>query len=323
MSTSAQALEQAWRSGVLIPGAAAPGAQARVRIGRLGRGESFEAWEIRPEHGPALTVRVPWRDPQQQVAAMAREQQMLRYVPAGIGPRALALHAEAARSPIGAPCLVTTHVPGRVLAPRDWSEEHLHTHARLLARLHREPQAAPRSPSWSEETSSLFAGWSAQLAAEDPHALAPVLTLAQEICARAAPMIDAAPRRALCHGDLCATNIVWDGERCAYIDFEWAMVDDPARDLAIIGGRVHGGPWYVPMDEDRTIGFVREHLRALGGSAEDEDGLRGRMRAWTAYERSAMLMHLAERAGESAFHAGVLPGLRDRLTAELEGGGVR
>ena len=45
--------------------------------------------------------------------------------------------------------------------------------------------------------------------------------------------------------------------------------------------------------------------------------LRERMRAWTAYERTAMLVHVASRAATRASHRQVLPVLRGTLAAEL------
>lgn len=315
----ARRLEEAWRRGALVPAAPVPDAGARVRIGRMGRGESFEAWEIRPEAGPALTIRIPWQDPGHHAPAMAGEVLALERIPAGIGPQPLALHEDAARSPIGLPCLVTTHMPGRILAPEAWTDAHLRAHARRLAALHRAEEPW-RAPSWAEETGALFAQWTAQLAPGDPHRLGPVIAAAQQECAVTAEEIDAAPRWTLCHGDLCATNIVWEDDRCAYIDFEWAMADDPARDLAIIGGPVHAGPWYVPMDETQVAGFVQEYRARcgeLGGLVEDASALRSRMRAWTFYERTAMLVHVAGRAEHSALHARVLPQLRGTLATAL------
>ena len=132
---------------------------------------------------------------------------------------------------------------------------------------------------------------------------------------------------ALCHGDLCATNILWEhgagGPTARYIDFEWAQGDDPARDLAILGGAVHGGPWYVPLAEEQVAAFVEEYVRARGELGEvpagiaDVGALRERMRAWTAYERTAMLVHVASRAATRASHRQVLPVLQGTLAAEL------
>ena len=45
--------------------------------------------------------------------------------------------------------------------------------------------------------------------------------------------------------------------------------------------------------------------------------LRERMRAWTAYERTAMLVHVASRAATRASHRQVLPVLQGTLAAEL------
>src|SRR5699024_7093633 len=82
------------------------------------------------------------------------------------------------------------------------------------------------------------------------HGLEPFLEAALTGVAGIEDQIASLEGFSLCHGDLCATNILWAGTdaassdpRVQYIDFEWAQGDDPARDLAIIGGRVHGGPW--------------------------------------------------------------------------------
>ena len=102
-----------------------------------------------------------------------------------------------------------------------------------------------------------------------------------------------------------------------------AQGDDPARDLAIIGGPVHGGPWYVPLAEEQVTAFVDEYVRARGELGEvpagiaDVGALRERMRAWTAYERTAMLVHVASRAATRASHRQVLPVLQGTLAAEL------
>ena len=49
----------------------------------------------------------------------------------------------------------------------------------------------------------------------------------------------------------------------------------------------------------------------------DVPSLRERMRAWTAYERTAMLVHVASRAATRASHRRVLPVLRGTLADEL------
>ena len=52
-------------------------------------------------------------------------------------------------------------------------------------------------------------------------------------------------------------------------------------------------------------------------SVVDVAALRERMRAWTAYDRTAMLVHVASRAATRAAHRRVLPVLRGTLAQEL------
>ncbi|WP_262424933.1 phosphotransferase family protein [Brachybacterium sp. Z12] len=182
------------------------------------------------------------------------------------------------------------------------------------------PEVDEEIESWSQAHGSVIA----------EHGLAPLLEAARGVVAAADAEIAQLGGFVLAHGDLCSTNILWDGSdevtgapRVQYIDFEWAQGDDPARDLANLGGAVHGGPWYVPLTEEQVDEFVRAYVRARGehgdvpDSASDVASLRHRMRAWTAYERSAMLVHVASRASTRASHRRVLPMLRGTLAEEL------
>ena len=87
---------------------------------------------------------------------------------------------------------------------------------------------------------------------------------------------------------------------------------------------MHGGPWYVPMDEQRVTRFVECYLQARAETGEvpeavaDVAALRRRMHAWTAYERTAMLVHVASAASTRVSHQRVLPCLRSTLAAHLD-----
>lgn len=332
----------AWREGVLVPGRSSEAAVALAGIG-----ESFAAWRLEPSDGGGpLTVRVLWRESGEIAQAIGKEVPALEQLPPGIGPVSIAQHPDADASPIGKPCIVTTHVPGRVLDPADWTPAHLAAHARLLAAMHRRSypgrgelaadgdplRALRRGPmSMVGEVDLAFGWWREHEPAVCADATNTVLMdAARAVCVSAQGAFDAAPDFVLAHGDLCATNIVWDEDagdspRPGYIDFEWAQVDDRARDLAIIGGAVRGGPWYVPLDADGLEAFLRTYVaasRALEPERPiDVDSLRARRDAWVAYERTAMLLHVTRRAAAGdALHRGVLPILRWTLAEHL---GVR
>ncbi|PWH06017.1 aminoglycoside phosphotransferase family protein [Brachybacterium endophyticum] len=373
-------IRRAWREGALLPPPREGGREHRrsgppeqprltsadgeAQVQLLGTGETFAAWHLSAPDGAELMVRIPWHAPahplSDEIAALAQ-------VPAGVGPRPVALHESAEASPLGVPYLVTTPIAGRILMPGAWDRPHLLAHADRLAQLHRVttpgrgPVALGADP-W-ERMSAARLSLPELFAADTQHVDAAVLDLAggpallhaAERALRASdPAFADLEGFVLSHGDLCATNIVWQGTPTAslpgYIDFEWAMGDDPARDLAIIGGSVHGGPWYVPLGGEDLDAFVDRYLGArtqpedapapprVEGRAQlspapvlDPAGLRSRRDAWEVYEKTAMLLHVAGRvrdetveecaddAGTTTPYRRALPVLQSTLAARLGG----
>ncbi|UEJ81291.1 aminoglycoside phosphotransferase family protein [Brachybacterium halotolerans subsp. kimchii] len=324
------------------------GGPAHVEL--LGTGETFAAWRLRAEDGTALLVRIPWHAP---AHPLADELAALTQLPPDVGPEPLALHDDAESSPLGAPYLVTTPVPGRILAPAQWTRDHLAAHAERLAHLHRvaTPGRGPvtlGADPWERMESgrlSLLELFEADTESVDAEVLAGVggpgilRSAAQRLRAADSAFADL-EGFVLSHGDLCATNIVWDAQVPRFIDFEWSMGDDPARDLAIIGGPVHGGPWYVPLAEEDIEDFMGSYLHArtrLDDASElprlegqtpllpartlDPAGLRARRDAWEVFEKTAMLLHVAGRVAERRaaddHYSTALPILRDTLRARL------
>lgn len=323
-----------------------PGLYGPVEIALLGTGTTFAAWRLRQVPvGREFLIRIARRAPAQP---LRREVAALTLTPRGLGPEPVALCEDAATSPLGAPYIVTTVVAGRELPPSAWTPDHLRVHARRLAQLHRvlapgrgpvalSPMGGDAPDPWADvdlaplDLMAELDGVVDAAAAEgtvDRCGLGPLVGTARRFCAeRADAFADPLPW-VLSHGDLCATNILWpEGDGAGgrgggadpgtpdYIDFEWAQADDPARDLEIIGGSVHGGPWYVPMDDEMIDAFLAEYLTAREGltplvptsahhsGVEVEQGrtlpaldpvaLRIRRDAWEAYEKTAMLLHLA------------------------------
>ncbi|WP_114854017.1 aminoglycoside phosphotransferase family protein [Brachybacterium sp. YJGR34] len=355
-------LVEAWREGTLVlplredtTPVRFPGLHKSVlpaslsgpaRASLAGVGERFAAWRLIPQENAPVIVRIPHVPPEALHQGLDREIAALTLVPAEVGPAPIAFHDEATTSPIGHPYVVTTDVPGTAAAPEAWTAAHCAAHATLLADLHAVPapgRAAaalgadpwadlpPGPPSLLAEVEAETAAWRRDHGAViAEHALEPFLEAALARVADIEEQIAQLDGFVLAHGDLCATNIVWDRASPEdvrpvprYIDFEWAQGDDPARDLAIIGGSVHGGPWYVPLDAEQVDDMVRTYVRAraahgtVPASVTDVAALRERMRAWTAYDRTAMLVHVASRSRHHAVHRRVLPVLRGTLAAEL------
>ncbi|MCG7310837.1 phosphotransferase family protein [Brachybacterium sp. ACRRE] len=350
------------------------GGAAQVEL--LGTGETFAAWHLCAANGTELLVRIPWHEP---AHPLADELAALTRLPPDVGPEPVALHESAEESPLGAPYLVTTPVPGRILAPSQWTRSHLLAHARRLAQLHRTatpgrgPVSLGEDPWARMETGrlslpDLFESDTQSVGADVLAAIGGpgILRAAARRLRKTDAAFDGLEGFVLSHGDLCATNIVWDAARPGadgsaealddptrpeassdsrsgpaaplprYIDFEWAMGDDPARDLAIIGGAVHGGPWYLPLDEEAIDALIsayvaaREQLAREGGEHPrfegqqpatpatavgpatgpaaghaglpveplDPTGLRVRRDAWEVFEKTAMLLHVAGRVTE-------------------------
>ena len=366
-------IARAWSDAALLPERGLRRTTPRVQL--VGVGEAYAAWALDVEPSERMLLRIPWREPTPR--SLAREAEALRQVPVGAGPRLLqALEAD---GPLGTPALLLTWQSGRQLAPEDWQQQHLIAHGRRLAHLHQ--RAMPgrgavggpfRDPtSVVGEVQQLFQRARTEDAELlDAHALHPLLEAAQRT-------VERVPWRntptVLCHGDLCATNILWEtsgfgssgsdagptydtgpaqstglahstglaksaapprgpgpahGPGPAYIDFEWAQADDPARDLAIIAGPIHGGPWYVPASEADVRALLKaylvEHARIRRGAPQEQntasaiDALLTRIPAWWAYERTAMLLHCWRRAeAGSRMHRLAAQNIQQGLTSLL------
>lgn len=352
---------EAWRRGALVlplreddsplrlPGlhksVLPPSLSGQARVILAGVGERFAAWRVIPQENAPVIVRIAHVAPDELHQDLGHEIAALTLVPPEVGPDPIAVHHDAETSPLGHPYVVTTEVRGTAAAPEAWTGAHLTAHASLLAHLHSVPAPGRGPVTFGEEPWSAVPAGPQRLLAEvegevaswrerhgaviAEHGLEPFLDAALAEVAGIEEQIAGLEAFVLSHGDLCATNILWDrvdpggAPHVQYIDFEWAQGDDPARDLAIIGGPVHGGPWYVPLDEEQVAGFVstyvaaRRELGPVTDAIADTEALRSRMRAWTAYERTAMLVHVATRAATRSTHRRVLPVLRSTLAAHL------
>lgn len=343
-----------------------PGVAGEARIELVGVGEHFAVWRLDPHDNGPIAVRIPHVPQSELVQPMRHEVAALTLAPGSVGPAPFAFHEDPDTSPLGRAYVAVEFMPGAPLPPSAWSPAHLAEHARVLARLHAVPAPGrgrvqlgkdpwalvPASPHRLLPEAEQLAQWVREAAegAIRPKRLARILDAMLARVEALDPLLAELDGFVLAHGDLCATNVMWDdgagrdsagregagrdsadGEGAAdarelsarYIDFEWAQGDDPARDLAIIGGAVHAGPWYVPMDEDAVAAFVREYARTRAetgeapASARDPEALRERMRLWTAFERTGMLGHVARRSRSADAYAQLLPQLRDTLEVEL------
>ena len=263
-------------------------------VERLGTGESYTAWRVGSGE-QARVLRLPRRPPHDLPRSMQAEFEVLRRVPPELGTSAVALET-GSDNPLGTPYMVTTHVPGRALRTADWNPRFATALAHQIARLHEAlATAAPAPsaafvPSADEQGEELVTWWGEHhpQTLTDPR-VRPLLPAWRRELDRLAPAFEAVPTHRLIH-------------------FEWSGPGDTAKDLALIGGRVTGGPWYLPMTPDDVTTFVTEYARyprrsrlAQDTGATDPQRLLERREAYELLDRLGNLLYCVSRPGEARY----------------------
>ena len=302
-------------------------------IERLGEGESYTAWRIGSGERTQV-LRLPRRPPPEMPRPMEAEFEVLRRVPPELGTSAVALET-GADNPLGTPYMVTTHVPGRPLRAADWNRRLAAVLAHQLARLHEALAAATALsaalvPSADEQGEELLTWWAEHHpeTLTDPRVRALLPAWRRELT-RLAPAFETVPTHPLIHGDAVATNVVLGPDGLPrLIDFEWSGPGDIAKDLALIGGRVTGGPWYLPMAPDDVTAFVTEYSRYSRYSrrsrltqdtgATDPQRLLDRRDGYELLDRLGNLLYCLSRPGETRYRRWA-DELAHSLTARLGG----
>ena len=282
-------------------------------VERLGAGESYVAWRVGSGE-QARVLRLPRRPPHDLPRSMQAEFEVLRRVPPELGTSAVALET-GSDNPLGTPYMVTTHVPGRALRTADWNPWFATALAHQIARLHEALAAGPAPsaafvPSADEQGEELATWWGEHhpQTLTDPRVRELLPAWRRELD-RLAPAFEAVPTHRLIHGDAVAPNVILGPDGLPrLIDFEWSGPGDTAKDLALIGGRVTGGPWYLPMTPDDVTAFVTEYARysrrsrlAQDTGAADLQRLLERREAYELLDRLGNLLYCLSRPGEARY----------------------
>ena len=284
-----------------------PAEPGTPEITLLGAGESYVAWRI-GSGDQARVLRVPRRSPHEMPRSMTAEFETLRRVPPELGTSAIALET-GTDNPLGIPYMVTTHVSGRALRATDWNPRLATALAHQIARLHEAFATSPAPsavfvPSAGEQGEELLTWWGRHHpeTLTDPRVSALLPAWRRELT-RLAPAFEAVPTHPLIHGDVVATNVILGPDGVPrLIDFEWSGPGDRAKDLALIGGRVIGGPWYLPMTPDDVAAFVTEYSRySRHAGAIDPQQLLARRDAYELLDRMGNLLYCLSRPGEARY----------------------
>lgn len=290
----------------------------------IGTGESYAAWlvisrdlaDLRAPEGPrSVVVRVP-RHPADLPRPMSEEFAALIAAPDGIGPRPI--HLAAAGDPVAAELgseragpayMVVEHVPGHPRPAAAWTDELLAAHATQLARLHEvtfdghgSVTATDRLEphlSMVQSGETAWQWWSGHhpdlVAAPDVAGLWPRV---EGLYARTEQEFERLDRFSLIHGDPALPNILVSGGVPRYVDWEWAGIGDPARDLAFIGGSVWLEPWYLQLPADRRDSYLTAYVEA--GGQGGKESLAARCWCWLVHETFFVALHFRRRAVQGA-----------------------
>ena len=284
-----------------------PAEPGTPEITLLGAGESYVAWRI-GSGDQAQVLRVPRRSPHEMPRSMMAEFETLRRVPPELGTSAIALET-GTDNPLGIPYMVTTHVSGRALRATDWNPRLATALAHQIARLHEAFATSPAPsavfvPSAGEQGEELLTWWGRHHpeTLTDPRVSALLPAWCRELT-RLTPAFEAVPTHPLIHGDVVVTNVILGPDGVPrLIDFEWSGPGDRAKDLALIGGRVIGGPWYLPMTPDDVAAFVTEYSRySRHTGAIDPQQLLERRDAYELLDRMGNLLYCLSRPGEARY----------------------
>lgn len=289
----------------------------------LGSGDCYDAWLLTPADAPpgpdrSVVVRIARYPLAALPRPMGEEYEALRRIPAGLGPRCIRLQTDAEE--LGSPFIVTTWVPGGPRPAHAWSDDDLRACARRLAALHAHRHTGAGQlagpPARRRGQVSILADLDADLRwwrRLRPDVVAQVEDLLPAVRTRleaTEAALEGLRTFSVVHGDLAPANVLFDdadgGVR--FIDWKWAEVSDPARDLAALGGTVPHGELALLLTPDRIALLVDAYAaarHATGGLPEGEsaEALTARHAGWELKHRLLASLRHRARLAEGPFEA--------------------
>ncbi|MCB0190434.1 MAG: aminoglycoside phosphotransferase family protein [Anaerolineae bacterium] len=252
-----------------------------VETASIGQGEANSNVLVKVNQSRDFNLRIGLRDKESE-RTLQGEFDVLQRVPEGIGPRAFVV--DFSRTDISAPYMVLEYVAGMV--KQTWDRADLEAHARTLARLHRQKfdrhgtlgQLSDASYDFLHRFDVAVDYWRTN----HPYLLdipfvKRLLPAVRHFVADNNDLFMGLERFSLVHGDAHPQNILFDGNRLWYIDWEWAVVGDPACDIAMLGWDI-ATHWQMELTGERLDGFLEAYL-----ALEPDDTLRQRRDVWMVY----------------------------------------
>lgn len=252
-----------------------------IETALIGQGEANLNVLVRVNRAHDFNLRLGLRDKESE-QRLQSEFDMLQLAPEGVGPRAFVV--DFSRTDLAAPYMLLEYVAGE-LKPT-WDMADLQAYARTLARLHRRKfdqhgaigQLSDAPYDFLHRFEVAVAYWQTH----QPHLLE--IPMVQRLLPPIRHFITAnndlftrLRRFTLVHGDAHPQNILFDGDRLCFIDWEWAVIGDPACDVAMIGWDVATG-WQMELTGERFERFLDAYL-----ALESDDTLRQRRDVWMVY----------------------------------------
>ena len=235
----------------------------QVESALLGQGEANLNVLVTVNQTHCFNLRIGLREAESE-RTLQREYDVLQLVPAGIGPRAYVV--DLSRTQLRQPYMLLDYLVGELKS--SWGLSDLEAHARSLARLHQQKFAqhgaigqlsdAPFDFLQRFETGVSY--W------QTHHPYLLDIPVVQRLLPAIRQFVGAnnhlfarLHRFTLVHGDAHPLNILFDGNRISYIDWEWAAIGDPAQDIAMLGWDV-ATTWQLELRGERLDAFLATYL---------------------------------------------------------------